>query len=61
MSSEDRRVVESRFSGEDGLIVVATVAFGMGIDKRDVRFLDLLDLPKSFESYYQETGLAVRD
>ncbi len=61
MSSEDRRVVESRFSGEDGLIVVATVAFGMGIDKPDIRWVAHADLPKSIESFYQEIGRAGRD
>ena len=61
MSSEDRRIVESRFSGEDGLIVVATVAFGMGIDKPDIRWVAHADLPKSIESFYQEIGRAGRD
>ena len=61
MSSEERRVVESRFSGEDGLIVVATVAFGMGIDKPDIRWVAHADLPKSIESFYQEIGRAGRD
>ena len=61
MSSEARRVVESRFSGEDGLIVVATVAFGMGIDKPDIRWVAHADLPKSIESFYQEIGRAGRD
>ena len=61
MSPEDRRVVESRFSGEDGLIVVATVAFGMGIDKPDIRWVAHADLPKSIESFYQEIGRAGRD
>ena len=61
MSSADRRVVESRFSGEDGLIVVATVAFGMGIDKPDIRWVAHADLPKSIESFYQEIGRAGRD
>ena len=61
MSSEDRRVVERRFSGEDGLIVVATVAFGMGIDKPDIRWVAHADLPKSIESFYQEIGRAGRD
>ena len=61
MSAEDRKVVESRFSGEDGLIVVATVAFGMGIDKPDIRWVAHADLPKSIESFYQEIGRAGRD
>ncbi len=61
MEAEDRRNVEARFQKEDGLIVVATVAFGMGIDKPDIRWVAHADLPKSIESYYQEVGRAGRD
>ena len=61
MDPDDRRAVERRFQQEDGLIVCATVAFGMGIDKPDIRWVAHADLPKSIESYYQEIGRAGRD
>ncbi len=61
MEAEDRRLVETRFQREDGLIVVATIAFGMGIDKPDIRWVAHADLSKSIESYYQEIGRAGRD
>jgi ATP-dependent DNA helicase RecQ len=61
MEPDDRRHAETRFQQEDGLIVVATVAFGMGVDKPDIRWVAHADLPKSIEAYYQEIGRAGRD
>ena len=61
MDPDDRRHTETRFQQEDGLIVVATVAFGMGVDKPDIRWVAHADLPKSIEAYYQEIGRAGRD
>ena len=61
LSSSERAENQRRFLHEDAIVMVATIAFGMGIDKPDVRFVAHLDLPKSMESYYQETGRAGRD
>ena len=61
LTMTERNENQHRFTREEGLIIVATVAFGMGIDKPDVRFVAHLDMPQSIEHFYQESGRAGRD